>query len=290
MVNGVSIGLPVFNCAAFLKRCISSVLAQTFTNWELIIIDDGSTDDSVSVAREFLFDSRVRLYSDGVNKGLPSRLNEIVTLAKFELVARLDADDFCHRQRLEKCIRPFLVNESVDIVSSGLCSIDDHYHILGFRWSFPRSITLNDCIKNRSGILHATVVYKKNWAERNPYNPSNFRAEDFELWLSASAKDDLNVIFLPDILYFYYEVRNFNIKSYVKSFTSRLAVLIRELNFFPCVLECSILVFKTSVMVSLMMLKLNGRFLVSRRSLNTPPPKIPLSSIKDEIKFFKKSA
>src|SRR5690554_4188978 len=88
----VSIGIPFFNAEAYLLDAIKSVFAQTHQNWELILLDDGSTDRSLEIARS-IDDPRVRVYSDGQNKHLAARLNEIARLARYEYLARMDADD-----------------------------------------------------------------------------------------------------------------------------------------------------------------------------------------------------
>src|SRR5699024_12652561 len=77
----ISIGLPFYNAEEFLLDSIKSIFAQTYQNWELILIDDGSTDNSLSIAQS-IDDPRVRLYSDGKNKKLAARLNEIAKLAR----------------------------------------------------------------------------------------------------------------------------------------------------------------------------------------------------------------
>jgi len=97
----VSVGIPFLNPGPYLDLAVRSVFAQTYPNWELILVDDGSTDGSYERATA-IQDPRVRVLRDGQNKGLPARLNEIVRLAKGELVARMDADDAMHPLRLAK--------------------------------------------------------------------------------------------------------------------------------------------------------------------------------------------
>ena len=88
----ITIGIPFYNAEAYLADAIRSVFAQTYEDWELILIDDGSTDNSLAIARS-VDDPRVRVYSDGKNKKLASRLNELTQLATYEFIARMDADD-----------------------------------------------------------------------------------------------------------------------------------------------------------------------------------------------------
>ena len=103
MCTLVTIGIPFYNASQFLEYAIKSVINQTYTNWELILVDDGSTDDSLSIARSFN-DQRIKILSDGVNKGLVSRLNEIILNSRGSYIARMDADDIMHFERIEKQI------------------------------------------------------------------------------------------------------------------------------------------------------------------------------------------
>ena len=104
MAEIVSIGLPVYNAEKFLRDAIVSILNQSYVHFELIIMDDGSTDKSIDIVNSFN-DKRIVVYRDGVNKGLPARLNEISTLAKGRYLARMDADDIMHPERIEKQLK-----------------------------------------------------------------------------------------------------------------------------------------------------------------------------------------
>src|SRR5688572_8039312 len=97
----VTVGIPFLNGKRTLVDAVRSVFAQTFTDWELILMDDGSTDGSADLVRG-IDDPRVRLVSDGVNRGLCDRLNQIASLAQGRYLARMDADDLMHAQRLER--------------------------------------------------------------------------------------------------------------------------------------------------------------------------------------------
>ena len=101
----LSVLLPVYNGASYLREAIESILGQTYTDFELIVIDDGSTDDSLSVVGEFA-DSGILVFSQ-TNKGLAASLNRAIGLAKGRYVARQDQDDLSLPQRFEKQIRFF---------------------------------------------------------------------------------------------------------------------------------------------------------------------------------------
>ena len=113
----ISIGIPFYNAEAYLEDAIKSVLAQTFQEWELILVDDGSSDGSLDIAKKYeQLDSRIRVISDGLNKKLPTRLNEIIKEAKFNLIARMDADDLMDIERLEKQYAFLSANPEYDLL------------------------------------------------------------------------------------------------------------------------------------------------------------------------------
>src|SRR5438045_1632919 len=91
----VSIGISFQNARATLADAVRSVLAQTCRDWELLLVDDGSSDGSLELARR-IEHPRIQVISDGVNQGLASRLNQIALLARGTYLARMDADDLMH--------------------------------------------------------------------------------------------------------------------------------------------------------------------------------------------------
>ena len=98
----ITIGISFKNPGKYFRLALQSIFAQTFTtNWELILVDDGSTDDSLILVKS-LEDERVYVYSDGQSKGLNVRLNQMIQLANAPYFVRMDADDIMHPQRLEK--------------------------------------------------------------------------------------------------------------------------------------------------------------------------------------------
>lgn len=104
-MNGlVSIVMPSYNTGKYIKESIESVLAQTYDNWELIIVDDCSTDNSDEIIKLFLYDSRIRYFKNEVNSGAAVSRNKALREAKGKWIAFLDSDDLWHPQKLEKQI------------------------------------------------------------------------------------------------------------------------------------------------------------------------------------------
>lgn len=220
----ISIGIPIYNAEKYLALAIQSIINQTHENWELILIDDGSTDNSLQIAKKFAADDkRIRVLSDGKNMKLPYRLNQIINEAKFEYIARMDADDAIHPDKLRIQLDFLKKHPHIDLVSTGLISIDDENKVYGYRYSE----TLFHDFKKVSysyPIAHATILTKKSWYLRNQYNTNYSRAEDYALWCKASLNKDLRVATIPDLLYFYREEGNINLEKMINSYTDHYSI------------------------------------------------------------------
>jgi glycosyltransferase involved in cell wall biosynthesis len=209
----VTIGLPFFNARRTLVDAVRSVFAQTYDDWELFLVDDGSTDGSVEVARE-IHDPRVRLFSDGVNRGLPDRLNQIAALARGKYLSRMDADDLMHPERLEKQVRFLDGHPHVDLVDTATYTIDEHNEALGIRGDRPLNCDPRAIL--RSGLLiHPTVTGRTSWFRGNPYDRDFVRAEDVELWVRTSRQTVFSRLEEP--LFFYRESLTGNLRNYLRT-------------------------------------------------------------------------
>ncbi|WP_180102820.1 glycosyltransferase family 2 protein [Acinetobacter sp. YH12126] len=201
----VSIGIPFYNAELFLADAIKSVIQQSFQDWELILVNDGSTDQSLSIAQEFAKkDHRIRVISDGKNKKLPTRLNQIIQESQYEYIARMDADDLMHPDRLKIQLDFLEKNKEFDLVSTGVVSINDKNQVRGIR-RLREIYTDFSEVKRHYPIVHASILAKRDWYLRNKYDQSLPRTEDFELWCRAISKNDLKLAVLPEALYYYRE-------------------------------------------------------------------------------------
>lgn len=227
----ITIGIPFYNADKFLDASIKSVLAQTYQNWELILINDGSSDSSVEIAKKYIsMDSRIRLIDDGLNKKLPSRLNQIIVEAKYDFIARMDADDLIAIDRLEKQINFLLENPTYDLVTTGIYSIDEKNHITGKRILKNYQMSPTEMINGATNLIHASLLAKKSWCIRNKYREDNLLAEDFELWLSANIKNDLNYYVIEEPLYFYREGENVTKSKILRAYKSQTDVIEKYAN------------------------------------------------------------
>lgn len=223
----ISIGIPIYNAEEHLELAINSVLAQSYPYWELILIDDGSTDNSLKIANRFAEkDKRVRVIHDGENKKLPYRLNQIIDESKFEFIARMDADDVMHPDRLNIQLQFLREHLDIDIVSTGLISINNNNKVYGYRYSEKLFHNITQ-FQSSYPIAHATILARKSWYLRNKYDNDYPRAEDYELWCRASLKRDLNIATLPNLLYYYREEGNINATKMINAYEDQHNVYLK---------------------------------------------------------------
>lgn len=207
----VTIAIPFYNAEKYLPDAIRSVFAQTYTHWELILIDDGSTDRSLAIAKS-VTDPRVRVISDGRNLRLANRLNQITRLARYDLIARMDADDLMSPHRIEKEVAVLEENPRIDLVTTGLFSVTNQLEMIGCRWNNKPFIT-HDELLDRNIVVHAAILARKSWYERYLYDASLKVAQDYSLWLRASFANDFHLHFIPEPLYYYREEGNVSLKK-----------------------------------------------------------------------------
>lgn len=220
----ISIGIPFFNAELYLADAIKSVIQQSFEDWELILINDGSIDGSLKIAEFFAQkDNRIRVISDGLNKKLPYRLNQIITESKYEYIARMDADDLIHPDRLKLQLEFLENNKDFDLVSTGVVSINDKNQVKGIRR--VKEIYTNFYeVRRHYPIVHASILARKEWYLRNKYNENLPRTEDFELWCRTISNNDLKLAVLPIALYYYREEGLATAEKLKRSYVDGLSV------------------------------------------------------------------
>jgi len=178
--------MPVYNGEKYLSEAIESVLAQTFTDFELLIVNDASTDNSLSIIQNYN-DDRIRVIDNKFAKGIAGALNTGIDEARGDLIARMDSDDICNPDRLEIQFDYLEKNKNVDICGSWLKTFGE---LDGVVWKHP----LNDeDIKIQMlfscPIAHPSVIFRKNKLilHNLKYLSERNGAEDYELWVRASA-------------------------------------------------------------------------------------------------------
>ena len=218
MTSLISIGIPFFNAEKYLAFAIQSVIAQSYQNWELILVDDGSSDNSLSIAKKFAEqDSRINVISDGKNKGLGARLNELAALSNGEYIARMDADDIMHPNRLETQLQILKDNPNIDVLGTNAYVIDENDLVFGMRYRE------NSGLIKVEHFIHPTIMGKKQWFLDNPYDEKAIRIEDAELWYRT--KQLSNFMMTNEPLLFYREFGNNYYKKYFQANSSAIHIL-----------------------------------------------------------------
>ena len=209
----VTIGLPFYNCEKTLADALRSIFAQTDPDWELLLVDDGSTDASLGIARR-VRDPRVVVISDGVNRGLPCRLNQIAALSRRSFLVRMDGDDLMHPERLHRQREFLLRNPGVDAVGSAAFVISTGNEVTGRRGDAPFDPS-PQAVLEHGLFIHPTVMGRRDWFRAHPYDPRFVRAEDRELWCRAAGQ--ATFARLDDALLFYREPVQVNLGNYLQS-------------------------------------------------------------------------
>ena len=195
----ISIILPVYNGEDYLHKAIESCLNQTYRNLELIIVDDHSTDDTLTIAKSYLStDNRVTLISNTVNKKLPASLNIGHEKAKGEYLTWTSHDNYYHPEAIHK-LYEVIISQKVDVVYSNYLLIDangsliDYTNLKDLEYSFFY------------GVVGACFLYSREFFLRNEgYDEKLFLLEDFDFWLRGLKHGKFYKIYNPGFYYYRY--------------------------------------------------------------------------------------
>jgi glycosyltransferase involved in cell wall biosynthesis len=200
----VSVLLPVHNAAAYLPAAIESILNQSFRNFELIIINDGSTDDSLKIISAFS-DSRIIVVNNEKNLGLIVSLNNGIQLAKGKYIARMDADDISLPERLEKQVAKMESDSGIAVLASFVDFINEDGDVTG-SWNTDREAVseneIRSLMQKTNCIAHPTVMIRTDIAMKFLYKQNQKGAEDWDLWMRILA-DGKRISKLPEVLLHY---------------------------------------------------------------------------------------
>ncbi len=211
----LTIGTSFYNTADTLIGSAKCIFAQTFKNWEWILIDDGSTDSGYDIAKA-IKDPRVRVIRDDVNRGRSFRYNYISRTARGDFIARFDADDLCHPTRFQKQIEFLRKHPHVDLVSTDILCLGPGDVPLG-RYNIKAITHEEICCKplQRFRISHAPMMGRTEWFRDHPY-PEQYRiAVDYALFLNSYSNSCFANI--PEPLYFYREYATHSLQKYFRT-------------------------------------------------------------------------
>jgi glycosyltransferase involved in cell wall biosynthesis len=203
----VSVLMPAYNCEAYVLEAVSSMLTQTFSDYELLVIDDGSTDSTKKLL-ESVDDPRLRLVSNEHNIGLIGTLNRGLELAVGRYIARMDADDISAPERLEKQVRFLEAHPEIHILGSMVNLINEHGKAFGAITGYPKDADeIHRYLLRECCLIHPSVMFRRDTVlGAGGYSDSARHAEDYDLWLRLS--DHHKIANLPDKLVSYRMHRN----------------------------------------------------------------------------------
>ena len=182
-----SIALCTFNSIEYIEQCVNSLLNQTLKDFELIIVDDGSTDGTIDYLNQ-LADHRIRLHILGQNHGLIYARTQAFAAAQADYIALMDADDVAHPQRLEEQWR-VLEAGKVDICGTRYQTLDTATNRLRKRPSYVRNADLRALLTIYCPLCNPTVSFKRTLLEITGYQEAFRHAEDYAFWTALSAAD-----------------------------------------------------------------------------------------------------
>lgn len=176
--------MPVFNCERYLEESIQSILSQTYTKFEFIIINDGSTDRSEQIIKSFQKqDERITLINQK-NQGITNSLNTGIRISKGKYIARMDADDICHPDRFNMQLKWLQKNKDIDIVGSQVELIDENGNLIKPLNQLP----IDDFLIKwelifGTPLIHPSLMIRKSIFEKYGMYDENFSyAQDLAMW------------------------------------------------------------------------------------------------------------
>lgn len=183
MIPKVSVIMPVYNAEAYLEKSISCILTQTFKDFEFLIMNDGSTDQSLQIIKDFAQkDHRIRFFSQK-NSGIVASLNDLIAQSKTDFIARMDADDFYYPERLQLQYE-HLQKHPDSVLLGGLCRIILDGKPVGITKGFTEDFMNRWFLTINSPFVHSSVMIKKSALQKaGLYRKDYYPTEDYDLWI-----------------------------------------------------------------------------------------------------------
>lgn len=201
MMPSISVILPVFNGEAYLRQAIDSILNQSFADFELIIVDDGSTDHSQEIIQSY-GDKRIHAIRNPINLGLVGALNVGIAQSRGKYIARQDQDDISDQNRLNLLFEK-MEDSQIDICGTRWATIDSNENILSAAQIPLSEDTIFSCLATTVPFAHGSVMMRRGFlSEHHLQYDEEFLAEDFSLWIRF-AQAGARFANLDQILYLY---------------------------------------------------------------------------------------
>jgi glycosyltransferase involved in cell wall biosynthesis len=200
----ISILIPTYNNASKISRCLDSAVGQTYKNVKIIVLNDGSTDNTKEVVMEYVnkYDN-VFYYENEVNKGRGYSRNRILDFVDTRLSCWLDSDDYMALDKIEIQYEYFVNNPECNLLATPMmCLLPDNKMEPGYsNYDFIKNVNLSN-LKIINHIPHPTVMFKTEVVKNLKFNENMNREEDWDLYLRLY-KNGMKVDVIPQLLYYY---------------------------------------------------------------------------------------
>ena len=213
----VSICVPTYNSAGYLRESLDSILRQTYPNMEIIVADNASTDGTLTILREYEERQQVRVLTNEINCGAAANFNRLIEAAKGELVAIYHSDDVYEPTIVQESVKPFLAEQAVGLVGT-MGHVMDAAGIRQFTYGLPRwikkqhssNLDFDDMLRGmvtssgtRTLIITPTIMVRKSvYNEFGLFDDKQYKSSgDYEMWLRVCRKHAFTIIEQPLINY-----------------------------------------------------------------------------------------
>lgn len=181
----ISVLMPVYNAAGYLRDAVESILGQDFKDFELVCVDDGSTDGSAKILASYT-DPRLRVITQLHNQGIVKTLNNGLAECRGQYIARMDSDDIAMQERFSRQLEAFQENPEVAVVDCVQTLMDENGHPLGKTNSrVVKSADIYDTLPKTNCLGHPSVMVRGDLLRQYGYR--NVAYEDYDLWLRMAA-------------------------------------------------------------------------------------------------------
>ena len=187
----ISVLLPVFNSEKYISESIQSILNQTYTKFELLILDDCSTDKTLKIINRFK-DERIKIFTSERNFGIVHQLNKGIDNSKGEFIARMDADDISYHERFNKQIEYLNLHPKIDVLGTFAEKFGDESGLIEYKYNNPEQISF--LLNFYCYLLHPTVMMRKKIFEKHKYSNKYMLAEDYGLWCQVNNGKNLHIL------------------------------------------------------------------------------------------------
>ncbi len=195
----VSVIINAYNAEAYFAECLDSVLAQTLEDFEVIVVNDGSTDATGEIAEAYARrDARVRVFHNERNFGIPATINRALSHARGEFIAKMDADDVTMPERFAKQVAYLRAHPEVVMVGSWWSRIDPDGRELGGHRLHPSNRRLAQQMLRRCVLVHTSVMVRGDLYRRIKYREFFRYAQDYDLFLRLCEHGEIAI--LPEVL------------------------------------------------------------------------------------------